>query len=360
MPKEYHYCRLGPPYLCLEQSAISLLWHLLIREKIVSEALGFNPGQHLYGFKKLWRHLRSRSRATAELRLPVRGHVCLRVNRGHKVFHLRRQTVTKVFSADQEQAIVDAEIENVRRAGELDFTPSIRAYSHEERWYEEDFAAGQIGYVGAFTSTEEFLEEYLTTIQPCVEKMILAQPPVEQNLPDYAASCLDAVQNLTRSAKDVDPYAVETVLSFMEATAAAIRSPQQIWLVFSHGDFSLQNLLRVPPKMICIDWESAKDRSLLYDFYNYFFTELHYRRAQSDLVAEVQTGLDSLASRLTASAPTLAKALPELAPTYRQLYYLERTRTFLERGISKKTLDVTLTSIEAFRRFEDACQERTR
>ena len=60
----------------------------------------------------------------------------------------------------------------------------------------------------------------------------------------------------------------------------------KINLVFSHGDYSLVNILRTKNGIKVIDWEGAAFRNPLYDLYNFFFTEIYYKRAKANLVME--------------------------------------------------------------------------
>lgn len=103
-----------------------------------------------------------------------------------------------------------------------------------------------------------------------------------------------------------------------------------------------------------IDWESAGRRSTLFDLYNYFFTEIYYGRATTNLISEINEAISSLQSRLASKAPDIARTLPPLGQMYRRLYYFERVLMLLERELSGERLDVILRSIQVFNRYEEA------
>jgi aminoglycoside phosphotransferase (APT) family kinase protein len=143
----------------------------------------------------------------------------------------------------------------------------------------------------------------------------------------------------------------DVISGFIESTAEQLRLKEnhQIDLVFSHGDFSLVNILSTKDGIMVIDWESAGHRSTLFDLHNYFLTELHYGRATTNLVSEINEAI------------YIARTLPSLAETYRRLYYLERVLMLLERELSNSLLDVILRSIAVFNRYEEAITgERSR
>ena len=112
--------------------------------------------------------------------------------------------------------------------------------------------------------------------------------------------------------------------------------------------------------MMVIDWESVAYRNILYDLYNYFFTEIYYERVKTNLVPEINHAIWSLQSRLMSQAPDIAKPLISLADCYRRLYYFERIRMLLARELSDKLLNVIVRSIEVFNRYEEAVGDKRR
>jgi hypothetical protein len=355
MSAQYQYVKIGRPYLCLQQNPVVLAWFLCFQNKSLRlSSLGFSRKKALKAVKTFVRHqLRLRSNAST-LELPVYGNLCLPVHRGYKVFNFRRKTVVRIFAPEVDTATVESEIESVRKAGLLDFAPNVRRWNIKDRWYEEDFV---IGYRGSLISKSEpaALSEYHQDIAPCIERMILLQAPLSMNLGEYVKKTIEALEDNRLSKQELDVRKVNTIKSFVESMTERLylEGDCQVDLVFSHGDFSLVNILRTRDGIMVIDWESAGRRNTLFDLYNYFFTELYYERATTNLVSEINEAISSLQSLLALEAPDIARTLPSLAPMYRRLYYFERVFMLLERELSNKQLDVILRSIEVFNRYEE-------
>jgi hypothetical protein len=269
--------------------------------------------------------------------------------------------VAKLFAPEVDATIVAGEIAGVRNASLLDFAPTVRRWDTKGRWYEEDFVIGQQGYL--VYKSEPVLKAYYQDIAPCIERMILLQAPLSTNLCEYVDRTTSILEDGRLSKSGLEARKTDVISGFIESTAEQLRLEEnhQIDLVFSHGDFSLVNILSTKDGIMVIDWESADHRSTLFDLHNYFFTELHYGRATTDLVSEINEAISSLQSRLTSKAPDIARTLPSLAETYRRLYYLERVLMLLERELSNSLLDVILRSIAVFNRYEEAITgERSR
>jgi thiamine kinase-like enzyme len=129
-------------------------------------------------------------------------------------------------------------------------------------------------------------------------------------------------------------------------------------LVFSHGDYSLVNILRTKNGIKVIDWEGVAFRNPLYDLHNFFFTELYYKRAKTNLVMEINEAILSMQARFYTKFPDIAKSLELFASTYRRLYYIERVCMLLERELSNQLLNVVIRSIDMFERYENVVESR--
>jgi thiamine kinase-like enzyme len=246
----------------------------------------------------------------------------------------------------------------VGTASRLDFAPNVHGWSREERWYEEDYVVGGLECQKPMTSAE-FLANYDSQIADVLEKTILLQDPNVVSLPEYVDDVLETARSPRLDAANLKKGHVSRIREFMETTANRLRSQRhrQIYLVFSHGDFSQQNVMRTKRGVRCIDWESARRRSILYDLYNYFFTELHYERTQSNMVSEIPDAVRSMQARLLTKAPSLSQGLTDAALIYLRTYYIERVQTFLERELSNQLLTVVLQSISAFQQYDRELEE---
>ena len=354
MAERYQYVGICGGYVCVQQDAFTLVWLLCFRGKALGLAsLELGGGAAL---KSLHALLRSRVpwRRRSGLTLPVFGHLCLSIHRGHKVFDLRRKRVTKVFSSDVKAEAITLEIEAVKKASELSFAPNLYRWSLEERWYEEDFVPGEIGYL--FTAPSSVRELYRNHLETALLRMIELEVPVELSLSDYVEQLAWHFAQLEFTKKDLDTPSVDATERYISKKLEHLRSQSDcpVELVFSHGDFSLRNILRIQSGIVVIDWEGAKHRSILCDLQNFFLTELYYKRMTDEEAAEsVQSSIDSLQVRLTAASSPLSSSISNSA-LYRELYFVERLIVLLAGELTKHRLSVVLRSIEVFQSFEKA------
>jgi hypothetical protein len=101
-----------------------------------------------------------------------------------------------------------------------------------------------------------------------------------------------------------------------------------------------------------IDWESIALRSILFDLYNFFLTELYYDRVSTNLVSETRMAIIGLQKKLYSENNETAIDLIELAEIYRWLFYIERICMLLKRDLNNKSMEVICRSINIFLKFE--------
>jgi hypothetical protein len=264
------------------------------------------------------------------------------------------------MNSEVDPRIVAREIEGVKKAGLLDFAPSILSQDVEERWHEEDFISGAPCFSASKSRSAIYFEIFQTEIAPCLEQMIFLQAATQKNLSEYLVNIIKILENSDLANPELERKKTNSIRGFVESIVERLRlcGNCRVDLVFSHGDFSLVNILRTKNGIKVIDWESASTRSLLFDLFNYFFTELYYRRATTSLVHEISEAILSLRSRIVTKAPDLAGAMVSLSDMYRRLYYVERIRMLLDRQLGNRQLDVILRSIEVFNSFEEVQEGR--
>ena len=127
----------------------------------------------------------------------------------------------------------------------------------------------------------------------------------------------------------------------------------KIPLVFTHGDFSLVNILNTKNGVKVIDWADSGQRSALHDFYNYFFTELYYDRLSFSYLPKIRDAVLALQTRIAFRNHKITETFIPLFKRYRWLYYIERIALLLERELNEKTLNVILKSAEVFKKYEN-------
>ena len=356
MPAQYRYVEIGGAYYRLKQSPMALAWYLYFKNKSLQLRSRFNKRNIPWIVKTLVQHQLHFRKDRVILEFPVCGNLCLRVHRGYRIFNYGRNTVVRVINPDVDQALVATEMEGVRNASQLNFAPHVLRWSVKDRCYEEDFVNGYPGYWAPKSESAVFFQIYHQDILPCLKQMILLTPPLVTGLDEYVNKIVNVTGDGRLSGPALDAERVRMIQDFTRSVAERLRPEGncRVDLVFSHGDFSLRNILRTRDGIMAIDWESAGHRNPLFDLYNYFFTESYYKRATTSLVPEIREAVSSLQSSLTARAPDLASTLVPMAQTYRWLYYLERVQVLLERELSNSQLDVILRSMRVFNRYEEA------
>lgn len=355
--QRYKYVSIDGHYFRLNQNPLFLGWFLFFRSW---------PPQHFSDPKKkkaiktaiklALYQLNLLNNANA-IELSKCGNLYLPVHRGCKVFDFHKMTVTKIISPEVDSATVTREIESVRKAGTLPFAPSVLSWDIKERWYEEDFVIGHPYYPSIKSRSSIYLNIFDQHISPCLEQMILLQAPIRTNISEYIKKTIKITEDnkITKAGLDTDK--INYIKRYIKSVAErlGIEGNHPIDLIFSHGDFSLVNMLKTKNGLMVIDWEGGEYRNPLFDLYNYFLTELYYERATctSDFVLEINKAISSLEAHLLQKVPDLGRTLLSLATTYRMLYYLERICMLLERELNNKLLSVIVRSIKVFNRYEE-------
>jgi hypothetical protein len=291
----------------------------------------------------------------AVLELPFYGNLCLPVHRGYKIFDFYRKKVVKIMTDEINTALVSNEIEAVRMASRLGFAPDMLHWNAQERWYEEEFIRGRPFYSDPRAKTDVSIEIYHRNITPYLAEMILLQPIQTVEIQEYLNRLIASALQRKSIVSNENNQEARFIYGFIEQMAAQVnRSGKgQIPLVFSHGDFSLVNILKTNDGVKVIDWEGAVKRNPLYDLYNYFLTESYYGRATKSLVSEINQAIRSLQSSIAVKSPEIASTIESFSEVYRWLYYIERICMLLERDFSQKILEVISQSIDVF----NVCEE---
>jgi thiamine kinase-like enzyme len=289
------------------------------------------------------------------LELPFYGNLSLRVHRGYKIFDFNRKKVVKKITDQIDSDLISNEIEAVRQASRLGFSPGILNWNDQERWYEEEFIHGCPLYSDPREKTDVSIEIYHHNIRPCLAEMIFLEPIQTIEIQEYINRLIASVARRKSIVSNENSQETRSIFRFIELMAAKVNcsATGHIPLVFSHGDFSLVNILKTDGGLKVIDWEGTDRRNPLYDFYNYFLTESYYKRTTKCLVSEIRQGIRSLQSSIASRAPKIASTLKSFSDIYRWIYYIERICMLLERDFNQRILDVISRSIDVFNQYEE-------
>lgn len=349
---EYSYGKIGGHYLYLQQNPVALGFLICFRGR------SFTGNKSAIRSALAWAKMLLQCRFIRQINnsvqdLPVRGNLCSRVYNGWKVFDLKRNVVTKLFSTEVDQVEIEEEIERVRRVGKHGFAPSILQSRVKERWYEEEYINGRNVIPKDWVGFLDIFQQYLL---PCVESMILTHDPEYVNVNEYACERKGVLMGEKLSNQKLDNTKIDSIRTFVNLMGeqlnqhTAIRIP----LVFSHGDFKASHVLKAKRGPVIIDWETVGRRSLLFDFYNAFFQPVYHERRATTIKSDINTGISNLESRLRIVSPELSSSLMPLEQIYRQLYYVERLARIVEAFsvITDDLLDSMLKWIGTFQQIE--------
>ena len=292
------------------------------------------------------------------LSLPCYGQTCVPVHKGHKIFDLRRGMVIKVFDRDVSASVVEGEIELLKGVSSLEFAPSIGKWNIQEKWYEEEYLDGTLDSSWKPLDSEALLKKFQSSIVEYLQTLVFFQPQTITTSLKY----LDEVSKILPSSGLAKRTSAEKefsrITAFTESVVERIRmeGDRSIYLTFTHGDFVPANMLNAGKGIKIIDWEGAGPRTVLYDFFSFFFYRSVSRNISiATLVKEIGVAFPMLISRLTQGNPEMANALLSLEHIYRWNFYVENLCRLVKREMTDNQLDILdyiLRSIQAFEMYE--------
>jgi len=340
-------------YINLDKST-DVLWHLVVHYKSnhigsLSPLLGNRANQCLRIIKEVIRRKLGKTREV--IRSPVPGLLALMVHQGFKVFNYKDGTVSKVFANSVPEEMLRKEIETAINASRLDFAPKFIKDDPEIKSYTEELVSGQLAAVNARADSDFSLNLYDSHVADYLARMITTDQIPDVQVSSILNELSEFISNdyLTRLET---PYpALIEIKGFYRDICDDLENlaDKSVIKCYSHGDFSLENIIASRHDVKVIDWEGAESRSILNDFFNYFFTEMYYKRL--DLSLDLfDTARQRLQDRLD---DTSAKEnLKSCYDIYRKIFYLERLKTILERDLNEGFIRVASNSVLLFKTHE--------
>jgi len=355
MQSVYHYVEINGKYFSLKQNPICLAWYFFCKTKSLNYRRAFSIKRKIRILKifiLIYCGLIKRSVVS----FPFPGHMILRVHGGYRIFNFSREIVTKVIETKSNFLKEMNEVERILITRQFNFAPKIFNWDQEQEWYEEELVNGTIGYQNLQCNSSALLNMFKQDIAPCLVKMILLKTPSNTTVGAITKNCNQIWQNSRSNFKGLDISAIDSIGDFFSDIIAKLSesAEQPVYRNITHGDFSLPNMLNTKKGLIVIDWESIAYRSALFDFYNFFLTELYYNRTSTNFIRETREAIVYIKEKLNAKNLEVANHLVALADVYRLLYYVERICMLIERGINKKILEVISRSIQIFAEHEKA------
>ena len=355
MQSVHHYVEINGKYFSLKQNPICLAWYFFCKTKSLNYRCAFSRKRKiriLKTFILIYCGLIKRSVVS----FPFPGHMILRVHGGYRIFNFSKEIVTKVIETKANFLEEMNEVARVLVTRQFDFAPKIFNWDDEQNWYEEELVNGTISYKKIQCDSSALLNMFKQEIAPCLVKMILLYTPSMTTVGAITEHCNRIWQNSRSNFQGLDISDIDVIGDFFSHIIAKLSesTEQPVYRTITHGDFSLANMLNTKKGLMVIDWESIAHRSVLFDFYNFFLTELYYNRTSTNLIFETREAIVCLKEKLNAKSFEVANHLVALADVYRLLYYVERLCMLIDRGINKKILEVISRSIQIFSEHEKA------
>jgi len=370
-------------FLCLQQNIVVLIWVLFFKKDTIStnvrseskiNALAFLvdcfPSSNLVSFFKnnlvalikfvaYKYHLRKPKSPKLTVSLPLYGHICVPVYKGYKIFDLRRDVVMRLFDPDVSLRDISNEIEQMKIASRVSFAPSLRKWDLMKRWYEEDYVIGSVEASKGSLDSGVFLKSFFQELAPHAINLLMVQSPLIKNATQYITDLMQNMKDARIGGQPLLNRDEAKINDFLDRIVDSLQTKKDvpIFRVFSHGDFCPENILKTQQGMKLIDWECAKFRSALFDFYSYFF----YRPCQKNvpietLIFEINEALPLFISKISKELPELASSIANYESLYRKIFYLERLSYLVEREMTNKKPGSIrgwiFRSIEAFDSYE--------
>jgi len=248
----------------------------------------------------------------------------------------------------------------LQKVSPIDFAPTIKRWNIEERWYEEEYvSSSSVESSHRLPDSAIFLKKFQEDIAPRLNSLILWQKPMTDDSIRYSKEIRKIIEVSGLSKRDSTVREFNTIQCFLDSVIRRLREEGNcdVQLVFTHGDFCPANMLNTRHGIRIIDWENAKYRSALFDFYSYFFHRSCFMNIPViQLVAEIKKALPFVISSLSKKTPTISNSLGQLEKVYRWIYYIEKIGLEVAREMTDKNLnilEIILQYIEVFNRYEE-------
>ena len=340
-------------YINLDKST-DVLWHLVIHHNSnnigsLSPSPVRRKNQYIKILKELVRSKLGRSRQVISLPLP--GLLALAVHQGFKVFDYKGRTVTKVFNSSVSESALLKEIETAKSASRLDFAPQFIKEDRRNKSYTEELVTGQLAAVNARTDTCFSRNLYDSHIVDYLARMISTDREQNIRISDILPGLSEFIKTDYLTGLEKTYPELAEIKRFYGDVCDDLEkcADTSILKCYSHGDFSLENIIFSKRDVKVIDWEGAESRSVLNDFFNYFFTEMYYKRLNTSLDI-IDSARQKLLDHLD-DGP-VKENIQSGHDLYRKIFYLERIKTILERTLTEGLIRVATNSVMLFKAYE--------
>ncbi len=272
------------------------------------------------------------------------------VRTGIKEFYLIECETKKVYNKTVSQLTIKREINQLLEIqSKFDFSPKIKRYDIENKWYCEQFILGN----ELLFNTENTIKY----IMPILKKIITSTPPKRLCLDSYIVNMKSQFMRYNRLNQYDREYKIQKFIEKQFELFSGF-NVKEVLLTNNHGDFHTNHLLKAIDSIYLIDWETYGLKSILFDYYRYLFHGLKSGKAEIESLDNIHKHgikvLDSFAEN-----DHRYPNLQPLAEFYMHVFFVETVCRIVKnyRADNRKIYNV-LNWIQSFELYEKYCLER--
>jgi hypothetical protein len=289
-------------------------------------------------------------------------HFCMPLNLKNqwKLFDLKNNVVTKMFSSTSSKVAIAEEVEVINNSNITDLAPKLIGFNISEGWYQEELISGSVQIP---KSWDEIIYKY-TMVIPRVIRMLLQSGPVAKvcptkyinikykNILQMAEKNIDDKKDLNYTLKFTNSV-LKNIVDYTSNTNSDV-----IYIGNTHGDFKFTHLFGDDDNPRLVDWEAYSARSIMFDYYNAICPWLIHHKIPNmiDTRSQFNVVIDSFISEIKENLDTTVSTnVSHNSQLYKYIYFFERVeRTFLSGHQSRLELTKSIRrAIKGFQRFDE-------
>jgi hypothetical protein len=292
--RRFTYVKINNYYYCINTGKWKMFRYLMNKFKPLS--LVDETAQHMllpdrlaksYRVMRLlfFMHRGLKKNKLSTIKLPVYGQVAMfkKNDNAYMIFDAEREVVT-FFPAGSPKEMKTGKVSYLRKIGQSGIGPRIMEENRKEGWYKEEYLNTPHEPPEKLEQSERLQTEVMGFIGRVISQFPIKTVPLSHYVTKLMAKLPDNMLEDEHYAPKINQ-----ILSFIAMLREGLSQAeeQNIDLAFSHGDLHLKNLIRRDGRLIGIDWEFMKWRSLLYDAY-YFYNFIRKEPDASALLRELE------------------------------------------------------------------------
>jgi len=277
------------------------------------------------------------------------GHCLIVVGQGeYKIVNFREKIVTTVFPDNFSINEIEEKISKLKEAQKCRLAPRIINWDIHRRCMEEC-------YLNLKTSSFEF-NKIQKVVFPILKDIILSKNHQKILLTEYIQNLIKSIEEIIELNTSSDfRNNIKNILEFILFIKEEFNkhlSKEEIYLVFSHGDFWEGNILKSKTKTKVIDWNTLDMRSYFFDFYFIMFDKAIKETNGFNITKEINKTFNIFVCNYLKNYlnSNLTTGLINQSESYKYLFYLEYILLKLQENLELRYLE---TKINFFKLYEN-------